>query len=225
MPVVAASPWRRISPTYATGVLGYTVAEAARTIGADGHAAYRSLDQARASLRDWGEDRSDVTPPRSEAAQRLPSQRPHPSPNVAMSRPPKDDHLQPISGPMAPLLVTPLQAAGLLGISRSKLYALIKAGEIPSVTIGATRRIPHRDLVDYVERRREADRRRHSRADPASDRAAPGAPGNRRAATDPEVDDRDRLPRTALQGAPVDHQERLPPPRMARQKSAGVSDG
>jgi excisionase family DNA binding protein len=58
---------------------------------------------------------------------------------------------------MPPLLLTPLEAARLLGISRSKVYALMKTGEIAWVTIGACRRIPHGDLVDYVERLR----RRH----------------------------------------------------------------
>jgi excisionase family DNA binding protein len=208
---------------FANGVLGYTVAEAARMIGADGHAAYRCLDRARASLRAWVEDRSDVMKPRPEAAQALPLPRPRPSPSVAMSWPPNADHLRPIPGALAPLLVTPLQAAGLLGISRSKIYALLKAGEIPSVTIGATRRIAHRDLVDYVEQRREDERRRHALADPASNRTAPGAPGHTQAATNPEVDDRTRQPpESAPKGARASARVGL----SARwQKSVGVSDG
>jgi len=37
-------------------------------------------------------------------------------------------------------------------LSRSKLYALMKAGELPYVTIGRCRRIPHRALIDLVAR-------------------------------------------------------------------------
>jgi excisionase family DNA binding protein len=49
------------------------------------------------------------------------------------------------------LLLRPPEAAALLGISRSKLYDLLKAGDLRSVTIDAARRIPFADLVDYVE--------------------------------------------------------------------------
>ena len=58
---------------------------------------------------------------------------------------------------MTPLLLTPTQAAALLGISRSKLYALLAAGEIESVTIGASRRVPYQDLTLYVEKLRNRD--------------------------------------------------------------------
>jgi excisionase family DNA binding protein len=63
---------------------------------------------------------------------------------------------------MTPLLLTPTQAAALLGISRSKQYALLGAGEIESVTIGASRRIPYQDLTRYVERLRNQDVRASS---------------------------------------------------------------
>jgi excisionase family DNA binding protein len=58
---------------------------------------------------------------------------------------------------MDKLLLTPEEAAGTLGICRSKLYDLLRAGAIESVQIGASRRIPVAALVAYVERlRREA---------------------------------------------------------------------
>ena len=52
--------------------------------------------------------------------------------------------------PPAPpqLLLTPRQAAQALGIGRSHLYELIAKGEIESVRIGASRRIP----LDALER-------------------------------------------------------------------------
>lgn len=52
------------------------------------------------------------------------------------------------------LLLTPLEAARALGISRSKLYELLAAGVIPSVLIGSCRRIPLEDLRDAVARLR-----------------------------------------------------------------------
>lgn len=55
------------------------------------------------------------------------------------------------------LLLTPLEAARALGISRSKLYELLAAGVIPSVLIGSCRRIPLDDLRDAVARLRSAD--------------------------------------------------------------------
>jgi excisionase family DNA binding protein len=53
---------------------------------------------------------------------------------------------------MPPLLLRPTAAARLLDISRSKLYELINAGEIVTVTIGSSRRIIYDDLVAYVQR-------------------------------------------------------------------------
>jgi excisionase family DNA binding protein len=37
-------------------------------------------------------------------------------------------------------------------LSRSKLYALMKAGELPYVRIGRCRRIPHRALIELAAR-------------------------------------------------------------------------
>lgn len=55
---------------------------------------------------------------------------------------------------MRPLLLTPIEAARQLGISRSKLYTLMKGGQIDSVRIGTARRIPYIELVAYIERLR-----------------------------------------------------------------------
>jgi excisionase family DNA binding protein len=54
--------------------------------------------------------------------------------------------------PSAPpqLLLTPRQAAQALGIGRSQLYELMGKGEIESVRIGASRRIPVDALDHYV---------------------------------------------------------------------------
>ncbi len=49
-----------------------------------------------------------------------------------------------------PLLVTVREAAELLGIGRTKLYELLLAGEIVTVTIGRARRVPLASLHAYV---------------------------------------------------------------------------
>jgi excisionase family DNA binding protein len=50
------------------------------------------------------------------------------------------------------LLHTPEEAATLLGISRTRVYLLMQAGDIASVKIGRVRRIPDDALTEYVER-------------------------------------------------------------------------
>jgi excisionase family DNA binding protein len=54
------------------------------------------------------------------------------------------------------LLLRPEQAAQELGISRSKLYAMLATGELPSITIGRSRRVVAADLSAWVEQQREA---------------------------------------------------------------------
>lgn len=53
---------------------------------------------------------------------------------------------------MDKLLLTPVEAAQTLGIGRSKLYELLQSGRLPSVRIGACRRISadsiHRFVLD-----------------------------------------------------------------------------
>ncbi|SCL15176.1 helix-turn-helix domain-containing protein [Micromonospora inyonensis] len=48
------------------------------------------------------------------------------------------------------LVLTIEEAAHRLGIGRTTMYALIKNGDIRTVTIGRLRRVPVRCLDDYV---------------------------------------------------------------------------
>ncbi|HEU5034281.1 MAG TPA: helix-turn-helix domain-containing protein [Mycobacteriales bacterium] len=57
---------------------------------------------------------------------------------------------------MPRLLLTPTEAAEALGIGRSKLYELLKSGVVPSITIGACRRIVASDLAIVVEQLKSA---------------------------------------------------------------------
>ncbi|MGH3266552.1 MAG: helix-turn-helix domain-containing protein [Trebonia sp.] len=58
---------------------------------------------------------------------------------------------------MEKLLLTPVEAADVLGIGRSKLYELLRAGTVPSVRIGRCRRVAALDLADLVDKLRIAD--------------------------------------------------------------------
>ena len=53
---------------------------------------------------------------------------------------------------MDKLLLTPVEAAAVLGIGigRSKLYELMRSGDLPSVRIGASRRIPTEGLSAFL---------------------------------------------------------------------------
>ncbi len=53
---------------------------------------------------------------------------------------------------MEKLLLTPHEAAEVLGIGRSKLYQLMRAGTVTSVRIGSCRRIPAAALPDLIDR-------------------------------------------------------------------------
>ena len=48
------------------------------------------------------------------------------------------------------LLYTPVEAAHALGVSRSTIYGLMAGGNLPSVRIGASRRIPAEGLRRYI---------------------------------------------------------------------------
>ena len=52
------------------------------------------------------------------------------------------------------LLYKPEQAAERLSIGRSKVFELLASGEIESVSIGKSRRIPSQALDSYVARLR-----------------------------------------------------------------------
>ncbi len=51
---------------------------------------------------------------------------------------------------MDKVLLTPVEAAKALGIGRSKLYELLQSGRLPSVRIGACRRIPAISIHRFV---------------------------------------------------------------------------
>ncbi len=52
------------------------------------------------------------------------------------------------------LLLKPEEAAEVLSIGRSKVYELIGTGELASVRIGTSRRVPTDALVEFVSRLR-----------------------------------------------------------------------
>jgi excisionase family DNA binding protein len=52
---------------------------------------------------------------------------------------------------MDKLLLTPVEAASALSISRSKFYELLTAGRVQSVRIDGCRRIPVAALLAYVD--------------------------------------------------------------------------
>lgn len=58
----------------------------------------------------------------------------------------------PRSHPLSRILVRPAEAAELLAISQSKLYAMIQSGELPIVRIPAMR-LRVADLKDWAEKK------------------------------------------------------------------------
>lgn len=52
------------------------------------------------------------------------------------------------------LLLRIEEAAEVLGIGRSLMYALVLDGEVESVTVGRLRRIPSECLTEFIARRR-----------------------------------------------------------------------
>jgi len=52
------------------------------------------------------------------------------------------------------LLLTPEEAARAVGLGRTKLYELLRCGELESVQIGAARRVPVDAVHAYVQRLR-----------------------------------------------------------------------
>ncbi len=57
---------------------------------------------------------------------------------------------------MDKLLLKPLEAAQVIGVSRSKLYELMTSGRIESVAIGRSRRVPAEAITMFVEELRRA---------------------------------------------------------------------
>jgi excisionase family DNA binding protein len=54
------------------------------------------------------------------------------------------------------LLFRPEEAARALGLSRARVYQLLATGELGSVKIGASRRVPTADLQGFVQALRSA---------------------------------------------------------------------
>lgn len=65
---------------------------------------------------------------------------------------------------MDKLLLRPTEAAELLGVGRSKIYALLASGEVPGVRVGHSVRVPLEALRRWV-----ANRALESEAGPDSD--------------------------------------------------------
>ena len=51
------------------------------------------------------------------------------------------------------LLLTPAEAARRLSIARSSLYELLLSGQLPSIKIGRSRRVPAQALSDFINRK------------------------------------------------------------------------
>jgi excisionase family DNA binding protein len=136
-----------------SGVLGYPVVGAARALELPVGHAQRSLLQARATLRRWLGDTPEYhgatlpRPPRQRAWSPAPL---GPIADLPPALPAAHEHTKDVF--MPPLLLRPTAAARLLDISRSKLYELINAGLINSVTVGSSRRTVYDDLLSYVQR-------------------------------------------------------------------------
>jgi excisionase family DNA binding protein len=73
---------------------------------------------------------------------------------------------------MDKLLLTPPEAAMMLGIGRTKLYELIRSGELVSITIDRARRIPTVAAEAYVAKRCGLPVHNLAGTDPPSDDSA-----------------------------------------------------
>lgn len=51
------------------------------------------------------------------------------------------------------LLLRPAECADAIGVSRSKAYELISSGEIPSIRLGGSVRVPVEALREWIGRR------------------------------------------------------------------------
>jgi excisionase family DNA binding protein len=54
------------------------------------------------------------------------------------------------------ILLRPIEAAEAIGIGRSKVYELLASGELPSIRIGGSVRVPVDALRAWIERQLEA---------------------------------------------------------------------
>jgi excisionase family DNA binding protein len=56
------------------------------------------------------------------------------------------------------LLLRPIEAAEAIGVGRSKIYELLAAGELPSIRIGGSVRVPVDGLRDWIARQLESQK-------------------------------------------------------------------
>ncbi|MBZ6295485.1 helix-turn-helix domain-containing protein [Streptomyces olivaceus] len=63
-----------------------------------------------------------------------------------------------VAGEPAPVLLTVEEAARCLRVGRTTCYALIRTGELESLTIGGLRRVPVDAPAAYLARRRAEQR-------------------------------------------------------------------
>jgi len=52
---------------------------------------------------------------------------------------------------MEPLLVTPAEAVAMTGIGRTRIYQLLESGDLPSIRIGRSVRIPLVKLREWID--------------------------------------------------------------------------
>jgi excisionase family DNA binding protein len=57
----------------------------------------------------------------------------------------------------SPALLRPEETAEMLGISRSKTYSLLAAGELPSVRVGRSVRVNRKALMAWIDRNTTRD--------------------------------------------------------------------
>jgi len=57
---------------------------------------------------------------------------------------------------MDKLLLRPVEVAEIVGVGRSKVYELISAGELPSIRLGGSVRVPVDQLREWVNRKTTA---------------------------------------------------------------------
>lgn len=69
--------------------------------------------------------------------------------SAPLSTPPPAPLPPPTTGSMR-LLLRPSEVATALSVSRSKVYELMAAGAIPSITIGGVRRVPLDRLREWI---------------------------------------------------------------------------
>ena len=58
---------------------------------------------------------------------------------------------------MDKLLLRPVEAAEALGMGRSKVYELLPSGELPSIRIGGSVRVPVDELQRWIRERLRQD--------------------------------------------------------------------